>query len=234
MSRKRRGLRSWNFWTPILGTVYGVRGLHNGRIRYIYGGKTTQVPWTKRLEDELWGKYHRDGQRWWAHTVLGWRPDGNIAEVIAAGGVFVQWQARTVPLVLSMVETIWAIRIRRPIHNIQHNTGNRRRSTRRQVEDLKWEQQQIQAGVPVDMLRRRPRNGGLQVALSIVALFGLLMFLPGMPAAVAVAALWEWLQANSAMLLGYAVLGLVGVGAVTRAVRPKRRRRRRRRARLFR
>jgi hypothetical protein len=231
MSRRpasRRGLKSWNFWTPILGTVYGVRGYYRGRPRYIYGGKTTQVPWTKRPEDHLWARHWERAPKFWAHTVLGYRPNGTIEEVIAAGGVFIIWQARTVPLVLSLVEVIYAIKIRRPVHNRQWNMNNRRRSRHGDIDALRTRQALVQSGgMAVDTPPRRA--GGLRVGLTIASLFGLLMFLPGMPGATAVLGFWELILANRFQLAGWAVL-ILGTAAVAgRTLAPKRRRSRRRR-----
>jgi hypothetical protein len=221
------GLKSWNFWTPITGTVYGVRGHWKGRVRYIYGGKTTQVPWTKRAEDHLWARHWEKQPKWWAHTVLGYRPNGTIQEVLAAGGFYVIWQARTVPLILSMVEVIYAIKIKRPVHNLQWNTRNRRRSRPGDISELKWEQQMLQGGLNVSR-PVRSGGGGLKVGLAISGLFMLLMFLPGMPAGDAVASMWESLAARPLTLLGWVMILGGLLYTVAQSMVSKRRRSRRR------
>lgn len=126
--RKRGAPQWWNFWTPILGTIYGIYGHHprTGKFCYVYGGKTMQVPWTKRIRAHLWGT-HDTPAKPWADTVPGWRSGGTVREVVAAGGARPLWQARTVPLVLTLVEILYAIRLRRPLYNDQHNRGNPRR-----------------------------------------------------------------------------------------------------------
>lgn len=237
MSRRTRrrsghGLKSWNFWTPITGTVYGVRGHYRGNPRrYIYGGKTTQRPWTKRIEDHLWARHWERAPKFWAHTVLGYRPGGTVQECIDAGGVFIIWQARTVPLILSLVEVIVAIKLRRPVHNRQWNTGNRRRSGQREIQSLRVQQALVQeSGLPMPPQPVRA-GGGLRIAAVIAVLFGVLMFLPGMPGADGVLWVRDWVLAHRAELIGWSVLvgGLVFVGPAM-LKRKRRRRSRRRRA----
>lgn len=135
--RRRWQLKSWNFWTRITGTVYGIRAHHprTGQLTFAYGGKTMQVPWTKRIEGHLFGTWDQPPKPW-ADTVPGWRPAHTarerkqvVREVVAAGGVFVVWQAATVPLVLTWMEILFGIRLRRPLYNSQWNTLNARRIT---------------------------------------------------------------------------------------------------------
>ncbi len=127
-------LRSWNFWTPITGTIYGFRAHHPyggwRRIRAYYG-RTAQVPWTKRAEAHLWGTSDRPAKPW-ADTVPGWRPNGTIEEVIAAGGVYKVWQGRTVMLILCSVEYL-TIKLGRPRYNDVWNRSNPRRITKRRA-----------------------------------------------------------------------------------------------------
>lgn len=224
-TRSGHGLKSWNFWTPITGTVYGVRGHWKGRVRYIYGGKTTSVPWTIRIEDHLWARHWEKQPKWWAHTVLGYRPNGTVQEVIAAGGVFIIWQARTVPLILSLVEVIYAIKIKRPVHNRQWNTGNRRRSRTADISELKWEQEMLASGLNVAHPVRARSSGGLKVGLTIAGLFMLLMFLPGMPAGNAAADLVHSLMDNLPVLIGWVFIVLAGLYTITRTKRRRSRRR---------
>lgn len=169
----RRALRSWNFWTPILGTVYRIRAYHprTGRLmRRAYVGRTMQVPWTKRIEAHLWGTADRPPQPW-ADTVPGWRPDGTVDEVIAAGGAVVIFQFRMVPLILTSLE-LWAILVCRPVYNDQRNRGNRRRITRAEAAA---QRRQRDRGLPA----RRHRNGlGLRlVGVALLAAGLLLMML---------------------------------------------------------
>lgn len=135
------GLRSWNFWSPINGTLYGYRAWHpddfllqlqgaaiRPRVVYAYGGKTTRRDWRARAEEHMWGGgRYGSTQDAWADTVLGWRPDGTVEDVMAAGGYWNIWQGRTVPLLLSIGEVLIAIKMRRPYYNYQHNQRNRRR-----------------------------------------------------------------------------------------------------------
>jgi hypothetical protein len=125
--RSRRALRSWNFWTPITGTVYRIRAYHpvTGRLmRRAYIGRTMQNPWTKRIRGHLWGTSDTPAKPW-ADTVPGWRPDGTVDEVIAAGGAVAIFQFRMVPLILTWLE-FWAIVWGRPMYNVQHNRNPRR------------------------------------------------------------------------------------------------------------
>jgi len=150
------GLRSWNFWTPIYGTLYSYRAYHpddyllylqgsqiTPRTIYAYGGKTTRRDWEARVEEHLWGGGAYDSKPDpWADTVLGWHPDGTVEQVMAAGGYRNTWQGRTVPLLLSIGEILIAIKLRRPLYNHQWNLGNRRRipiymqEDQRQLRDL--------------------------------------------------------------------------------------------------
>jgi len=127
-NRNQRGIKSWNFWAPITGTVYRIRAYHpvTGRLmRRAYIGKTMQDPWTKRIKGHLWGTRDIRAQPW-ADTVPGWRPDGTVEEVIAARGAKVVCRFRMVPLILTQLE-FWAIRLGLPVYNDQHNRGNPRR-----------------------------------------------------------------------------------------------------------
>jgi hypothetical protein len=134
------GLKSWNFWTVVDGTLYGYRAHHpddyllllqgadiQPRRVYAYGGKTIR-DWRARAEEHMWGrgKYHNPAQPW-ADTVLGWTPNGTVDDLITAGGYFAIWQGRTVPLLLSLGEIFIAIKLKRPMYNHSFNLGNRRR-----------------------------------------------------------------------------------------------------------
>jgi len=125
--RRGRGLKSWNFWTPIRGTVYRITALNpstGGRTWRAYFGKTAQDPWTKRIEEHLWGPDAKD----WADTVPGWRPRGNIHEVIAARGARIVVRFWMVPLILTVLERaviVWG----RPVYNDRDNRRNPRRVT---------------------------------------------------------------------------------------------------------
>lgn len=137
--------KSWNFWTRVNGLLYGIRAYHpddyllllqqqhrpnpipiTPRIIYAYGGKSIQR-WPTRLIQHLWGggRYNSVAQPW-ADTVLGWRQDGTVEEVMAAGGAFIIWQGRTSPLLLSWREIVLAIKLRRPYYNYQWNRCRRR------------------------------------------------------------------------------------------------------------
>lgn len=120
--RLRHGL------TPCLGTVYRIRAHHpiTGRLMHrAYFGQTRQVPWTKRIEGHLWGTFDTPAQPW-ADTVPGWRPNGTVDEVIAAGGATVVCRFQTVRAILTALE-ILTIRYGLPTYNDQHNRGNPRR-----------------------------------------------------------------------------------------------------------
>ncbi len=166
----------WNFWTPILGTIYGIYGYHprTGKLCYVYGGKTMQVPWTKRIRAHLWGTEDTPPKAW-ADTVPGWRPDGKVHEVVAAGGAKVEWQARTVSLVLTLVEVQYAIRLRRPLYNDQHNRNNPHRIP-------KAEQLRQRAWRDAGMRRRPGLVSGLARLVAGVALLalGLVMLVAGL------------------------------------------------------
>lgn len=169
--RSRRGLKSWNFWTRIIGTVYCLRAYHpvTGRlVRRAYIGRTMQVPWTKRIEAHLWGTADRLPQPW-ADMVPGWRPDGTVDEVTAAGGAAVIVQFRMVPLLLTWLE-FWTIVWGRPMYNVQHNR-NPRRITRAEAVA---QRQQRDRGLPV-----QGRRNGLGVRLVGVVLLaaGLLLMM---------------------------------------------------------
>lgn len=128
--RRSRNLKDWNFWSIVNGTIYGVRTFHpvTGRLVYGYGGKTIQEPWTRRIKQHLWDdEYFNSRAKPWADLVPGWRSDGTVGEVIAAGGAFPLWQGRTVPLILTCLEILFAIRLRFPLYNDKHNHGNPRR-----------------------------------------------------------------------------------------------------------
>lgn len=122
-------LSKYNFWSRIDGTLYGIRAFHprSGRLTFAYGGKTFQHPWTKRIDQHLWGRGTSEPAKPWAHTVPGWRPNGRVEEVIAAGGVFVIFQGRVSPFGLWWREILFAIWLRLPLYNNQHNLHNPRR-----------------------------------------------------------------------------------------------------------
>ena len=131
---KRRGLVGWFRWlrrglTPCLGTIYRIRAYRpdgSGQLMHrAYFGQTRQVPWTKRIEGHLWGTDDTRPQPW-ADTVPGWRPNGTVEEVVAAGGAAVIVQFRMVPLILTWLEFA-AIVVGRPKYNVLLNRGNRRR-----------------------------------------------------------------------------------------------------------
>ena len=120
--RLRHGL------TPCLGTIYRIRAYHpvTGRLMHrAYFGQTRQVPWEKRIKGHLWGTFDTPPQPW-ADTVPGWRPNGTVSEVIAAGGATVVCQFQTVRAVLTVLE-ILTIRHGLPVYNYQWNRGNPKR-----------------------------------------------------------------------------------------------------------
>ena len=127
-NRSQRGIKSWNFWTPITGTVYRIQAYHpvTGRLmRRAYFGKTMQDPWKKRIKGHLWGTGDTPAQPW-ADTVPGWRPNGTVDEVIKAGGAVVIVRFRMVPLILTWLE-LAAIVVGRPRYNVLLNRRNPRR-----------------------------------------------------------------------------------------------------------
>jgi hypothetical protein len=166
------GLKSWNFWTPINGTLYGWRAYHpddyllllqganiKPRVIYAYGGKTTQHPWTKRIEQHAWGRGRYDNKpQPWVDTVLGWTPNGTVTQLIAAGGVFTIWQGRTVMLLLSWGEILIAIKLRRPYYNHQWNQGNRRRIPIPVAEDQRELRDTLRGPKSPIPTRRRPQS----------------------------------------------------------------------------
>lgn len=124
-----RNLSTWNCWSRYTGSLYGIRCAHptTGRLIFAYGGKTFQ-PWETRIRQHLWG-----GGRYgsvpkpFADTVPGWRPNGTVEEVIAAGGAFLIWQGRVSPMSLWCREILFAIWLRRPYMNDCWNKANPRR-----------------------------------------------------------------------------------------------------------
>ncbi|MGH3783973.1 MAG: hypothetical protein ACRDRO_25995, partial [Pseudonocardiaceae bacterium] len=122
--------RRWYcFWRKYYGSLYGLRVYHptTGRLVFGYGGKTFQT-WTTRIEQHLWG-----GGRYgsvpkpFADTVPGWRPNGTVEEVIAAGGAFRIYQGRVSPWGLWWREILFAIWLRAPLYNHMLNQANPRR-----------------------------------------------------------------------------------------------------------
>lgn len=254
------GLKSWNFWTPITGTLYGWTAYHpddvllvlqgatiTPRRVYAYGGKTMQVPWTKRISDHAWGSArYGTVAKPWMDTVPGWSPNGTVQDIVDAGGVRIIWQARTVPLVLSIGEYLIAIRCRRPYYNYQGNLGNSCRVPIYRQEDQREQRDLLRnpgSGVPV-----RVRSGavshqsrsvvhtsgvGLRVGnagrwfgyyrrFMVAALLLVLvaLFWPGMPGADGVSLVLGWVGAHRDQLIAG---GLVGVGLLIAVGRKPRR-----------
>lgn len=241
----RNGLSDWNFWTPVLGTTYEFTpwhpddmGLPVGMRRKIrgYGGKTIQRPWTKRVEDHMWARHHRNAQpKPWRDTVPGWRPDGTAQEIINAGGVHITFQAWTVPLVLTLVETFYSIKWRRPVYNDINNHGNRRRIPLSE----QYAQAAIRNGqVPTGIVQftNRPRfhvgTGAVLAPLALVALLGVgMLFWPGNPGWEAVVAVHDgiaWAAVNWRLFAGMALLGGASLVYAQGGTTTRRRRRRRR------
>ena len=240
--RPEGGPRWWNFWTRVLGTTYEFTGWHpddmhlppaqRRKIR-AYGGKTIQRPWTKRIEEHMWGRHYGNEPKPWRDTIPGWRPNGTAQEIIAAGGVRITWQHWTVPLVLSLVEWFYSIKWRRPYYNDIGNHNNRRR--------IDKTTQKVQAAlrrgmVPDEIVSwtsypRLPAMPRGIVAVIVLTVLGFLFF-PGMPgwlAAVWVIGAVSWAVANWQLLAGTVVLGALAMAFASAT--PKRRRRSTRRRR---
>jgi hypothetical protein len=263
------GLKSWNFWTPINGTLYGYRAYHpddfllqlqgasiRPRVIYAYGGKTIRR-WEKRMEEHMWGGGQYDSKpKPWADTVPGWRPDGTVDDIIAAGGVYRIWHGRTVPLLLSLGEVVYAIKLKRPYYNHQWNLGNRRRiplhkqENQRQLRDLtrgaaspvgirarpravtrvnrSWVHNAATSSPAVRRVTNIPRwIGYYQRWIALFVLTALgAMFLPGMPGQVGVEWVWLWTQGHRTQITAWAVL-VVALLVVVGSRKPKRRKSRR-------
>src|ERR671939_337545 len=106
-----RNLSSWNFWSRYNGALYGIRAYHptTGQVITAYTGKTFQ-PWKTRIRQHLWGDARYGNKpKPFADTVLGWRPNGTVEEVIAAGGAFlIQRQRPISPMGLWYREIVFA------------------------------------------------------------------------------------------------------------------------------
>lgn len=270
------GLRSWNFWTPIYGTLYAYRSYHPGdfllmleghpvrpRTIYAYGGKTTRRDWEARLEEHMWGggPYGATADPW-ADTVLGWSPDGTVDDIMAAGGYYNIWQGWTVPLFLSIGEVLIAIKLRRPYYNYQWNQTNPRRipiyeqESQRELRDLaRGPGSGIPARRALSRAKSRTRRtvghrvlmaspmarqvsavprllGYYRRWLLLAVLLGLgVLCLPGMPVALAIAAVLGWIGAHRDELIAMGVLtaGLLFVMPRMRKTRTRKRRSPRRR-----
>lgn len=122
--------RHWYcFWHKYYGSLYGLRVYHptTGRRTFGYGGKTFQK-WETRIEQHLWGGgRYSSVPKPFADTVPGWRPNGTVDEVIAAGGAFLIYQGRVSPWGLWYREVVFAIWLRAPLYNHSWNLGNPRR-----------------------------------------------------------------------------------------------------------
>lgn len=222
-------MKSWNFWTVVNGTLYGIRGRHPRGWRTVsaYGGKTTRRPWTERLDEHLWGRGRYECvPKPWADTVPGWRPNGTAQEVIDAGGAFVIWQGRTVPLLLSWGEIVFAIWLRRPLYNVQWNQANTRRIKPSVAREQRAKRDLARGTTTAPV---RSSAGVLKVAkrwmsvpvVSVAALSTLLLLIPGVPTAVEEGAQWSW--SNPLELLILVVATVLALRSPRRALRHKRR-----------
>lgn len=130
LRRKRRRLRWWNFWTVQTATVYQIRVKLPGEwwSRCGYVGQTTQVPWTDRIADHLWGGAGTK-PKVWADTVPGWGPYRNVAAVVAAGGARRVARFPIVPMLRFLLNAAerWGVTVLRPCHNVLLNHHNPRR-----------------------------------------------------------------------------------------------------------
>lgn len=233
-AKRRRPLQWWNFWTVLLCTGYEFRawhpddmGLPAGQRRLIraYGGRTWQQPWTKRIEEHMWGKHYGNKVKPWRDTVPGWRLDGTVQEIIQAGGVRVMWQFRTVPIIAVWTEWCYSIKWRRPRYNQVGNEGNRKRIT----PELARAQADLRAGrVPEEPVAwRRPVLPGW-VVWGLPTVGFTVLCLPGMPAAglpVGVVDVVGWSVTHWRSLVLLVLLGMVALvlsGPSGRGRAPKR------------
>jgi len=201
--------------------VYLVRGHHplTGRVKRAYVGKTVQRPWTKRIDQHLWGRgqYHNPPQPW-ADTVPGWRPNGSVAEVIAAGGVTILWEGRCSPFGLWWRE-IFFILLLRPKYNYQWNRANSSRITMTKAKRQRESRDRVGVSYPA-------LAGELRILHRWITWFALLavcavLLIPGVPGGVADAARWSW--SNPLELLILVVVTVLALRSPSRALRQRRR-----------
>jgi hypothetical protein len=222
------GLHWWNFWGRIDGALYLLRGTHprSGRVIRAYAGKTFQHPWTKRIDQHLWGRgrYGNPAQPW-ADTILGWTPGGTVDQVIAAGGCRLVWHGRCSPFGLWWREilVIWVVR---PKYNYQWNRGNRSRIEKYKATDQRAQRDQrrtrvaaatvapgVSSSIPVSVAQRRAAFAGAGLAGVVLV--------PGGPGVVVEGVRWGVNNALGLVALLAAVVAVVAVWVVPKQLRAR-------------
>lgn len=215
----------WNFWSRHDSVVYGLRGTHprTGRLARAYVGKTIQKPWTRRIEQHLFGggRYNSTPQPW-ADTVPGWRPNGTVDEVIAAGGAYIIWRGRWSPMGLAMRESlaIWGLR---PLYNYQGNRRNRRRIEKYKATTQRMERDQTRARVAAAAALSAVPSSPVPVTHRLAAVAAVLLaavvLVPGGTTLVAGVTRWGW---GNALGLVALLAGVVVACVVPKRIRAKR------------
>lgn len=210
-----------DIWSRYNGVVYLIRGHHpyTGRTKRAYVGKTVQRPWTKRIDQHLWGRgqYHNPPQPW-ADTVPGWRPDGSVAEVIAAGAVKILWEGRCSPFGLWWRE-IFFILLLRPKYNYQWNRANSSRITKTKARKQRVMRDRVGTSYPAFAGELKVLHRWF-VGVASLAVCALLL-IPGVPTAVEEGVRWSW--ANPLELLILVIVAVLALRSPRRALRQKRR-----------
>lgn len=202
--------------------LYLIRASHprTGRTIRAYVGKTTQRPWTKRIDQHLWGrgKYDNPAQPW-ADTVLGYSPDGTVRDVIAAGGVRVIREGWWSPFGLWWRE-ILAIWLLRPRYNYQWNRANRHRITMNRAKEQRSYRNRF--GISESGLARKIRWAKRLIILTpLVGVMLAVALVPGAPNTVGSSVMWVYHNPFNLLLL---VMCLAWVTRVPRrTVRSRRR-----------
>lgn len=190
-----------NIWDRQPAVLYLIRARHplTGRTVRAYVGKTTQRPWTKRIDQHLWGRgQYRNPAQPWADTVLGYRSDGSVREVISADGVRILREGRWSPFGLWWRE-ILAIWLLRPRYNYQWNRANRHRITMSQAKRQRTYRNRF--GMSENGFARGLRVlHGLWLAFALSVVVGVLL-IPGVSDAAMQGMQWAWHNPFSLLLL---------------------------------
>jgi hypothetical protein len=217
------GLHWWNFWSRLNGTLYGIRAHHPenyNRPIFAYGGKTFQQPWTKRIEEHLWGRHYGNTPHAWVDTVYGYHPNGDVTDVIAAGGAYIIWHGRCSPFGLWWRE-ILMIWTKRPYYNSIWNTGNRRRIVKSVAVAQRAARDMGLASSGANVVRRT-LSGAYLVKWFLLAAV-LTLFIPGLPGWDYAAPAVGWIVDHRGDLGAFLILA-AGARFVT-TLKPRRRRR---------
>jgi hypothetical protein len=208
-------------WSRHHGVVYLIRGHHplTGRVKRAYVGKTIQRPWTKRIDQHLWGRgQYQNPPQPWADTVPGWRPGGSVSEIIAAGGVSILWEGRWSPFGLWWRE-ILLILLLRPKYNYQWNRANSSRITMTKAKNQRVSRDKV--GVSFTALAGELRVLHRWLAGVALLAVGAVLLLPGVFTTVEDGVVWSW--SNPLELLILVVVAGFALRSPRRALRQKRR-----------